>query len=120
MDVNNIRPAFLDVVVFIMGDRYVVWQFIAFIMVSAECAVWISVVVGDGDYVGIAVLIRIRCHPDTFQRIPHGCFIWKKHDFRSVGNLVSNQASDLFYLADKIVQDFSALFRIFQRKGHLI
>ncbi len=78
----QIRPAAVKIIICIPGHRYIVRILVSLIMHPAETSVRIPVIVGNRNHVSVAVFIRLRRFPHTFQRIPHRRLIRQKYRFQ--------------------------------------
>ena len=84
VNIDFIRPARFQIICIITGDRHIRRILVSLIVLFPKTPIRVLIKIRNGNHIGIAVRIGIRCLPDALQGIPHGCFIGKKHDFFSV------------------------------------
>ncbi|GFI68566.1 hypothetical protein IMSAG249_00383 [Lachnospiraceae bacterium] len=103
MNVNHIRLSRFKVIIIIVCDRYISGVLIPFIVGFLKTPVWILVKIRNRYHIRIAFRIFLCCFPYAFQRVPHRCFIWKKHDFCAGFNIMFHT---VFYLCQSLRQRF--------------
>ena len=86
---NNIWLSFFYVVISIKGHRDILGKFFPLIVESSKRSILNTIIIGNRHYISITVRVSIGCHPDTFQRIPHGSFIGKKNHFQAYFYIIS-------------------------------
>ena len=80
---NHIRTMACKVKVSIRGNWYICRIQICLIMHIPKTAVRPFVKIGNRNHISVAIRIRIRRLPYTFQAIPHTCLIWKENCFQT-------------------------------------
>ena len=99
----HIRPVRLKIELVICRYRHVIRVLVPLIIRLSQAPVRIFVKIRNWNHIGVTVRIRLRRLPDTFQRIPHGCFVRKKYRFLPYINVIFNT---VFHLDDKLIQIF--------------
>ena len=90
----HVRPALLEVVILIPDHRHILRILASLIVLLPEASVRILVIIRNGNYIGVAFRVLIRCFPYALQGIPHGCLVRQKHYFPPHLDIMSKAVDD--------------------------